>query len=366
MTYSDLTIKINHKFIKEDGNKFNIYMDTTIPLSKGIVGVFGGSGHGKSTVLKICSGVLECKDSRVVWEGDKSELVIPDDAENNPSVYQDQSVTLFEHLTVEQNLKLVINHSLWAQKMRSEISLEKVIDWTGIGLMLNQRASCLSGGEKQRVGLARSLISGKPIIILDEPFSALDWANRIQMLTLIKRVQHESNIRFVIVSHSLRELAICCAHLIHLVNGQIKNQGSCYDMVQQLTLASNEPVFSRLEAKFEQSLTKYHLGKWLLKGEGQFIYTKDQTIPSIDVNPNSIQVVNVEADKVSIARSKVAESSILNQLEGSVIDIESYQHLMLVTIDIDGQELRSLISKLSFEQLELDKGQQVFAQFKAV
>lgn len=366
MTYSDLTIKINHRFIKEDGSQFYINIDTTIPLSKGITGVFGGSGHGKSTVLKICSGVLESNDSKVVWESDKSELVISEAAENNPSVYQDQSVTLFEHLTVEQNLKLVVEHSLWTPKKRSEISLEKAIEWTGIGAMLSQRASCLSGGEKQRVGLARSLMSGKPIIILDEPFSALDWANRLKMLNLIKRIQHEANIRFIIVSHSLRELAICCEHLIHIVDGQIKNQGSCSAMVQQLTLASNEPVFSRLEAKFEQSLTKYHLGKWLLKASKQFIYTKDQTTPSIDVSPTAIQVVNVEADKVSISRSKVADSSVLNQLEGHVKDIKPYQHLMLVTIEIDGQELVSLISKLSSEQLGLGIGQQVFALFKAV
>jgi molybdate transport system ATP-binding protein len=367
MQFTDLELNLNHELQRESGETFELNVNTSLPLTNGMIGIYGASGHGKSTLLKLAASLLTSKSSEVVWKStdEKAYRARANRAEQSPAVYQDQQVVLFEHLTVIQNLQLIEEHSIWQQSEGDKFSREKVIKWCGIEDLLQQKAESLSGGEKQRVGLARSVLSGKPIVLLDEPFSALDWQNRMKMLQIIKQLHIQFNIAFVIVSHSLRELAVACEHLIHIENGRIKSQGPCSTIIASLTRGSAEPIFSRLEVSFDNYLDKHHLASWRLNNNNSLLFTKESK------NPNSSStkqkhIITIEADKVSISRNPLKESSVLNQIQGSIIKIESVQHLTLVSIDIGGQLLMSLISQLSFERLQLEIGQQVYAQFKAV
>lgn len=360
-----LRLDVQHKLIKPSGEDFELMVQTELDLAGGIIGIFGGSGQGKSTLLQICAGLTPSNGSVVSWGNDSQQTHSKQKAELSPCVYQSQEVTLFEHLTVAENLEFVIKHSNWSAN-NSVFSQLDVVNWCGIGSLLNQSSYSLSGGEKQRVGLARSLLSGKPVIILDEPFSALDWQSRLIMLKLVQRLNQEYGLAFILVSHSLRELAICCQYLINLEQGKVVKSGAINEIVQALSLASSEPIFARITLEKPEVMTQYHLIRWQLLNSEQHIFIKNQTDHSATQTLPKSHVVTVEADKVSLSLVPAPSSSMLNQLTGKVTKIQPFQHLMLVHIEVQGQEILSLVSQLSYENLKLEKGQSIFAQFKAV
>lgn len=366
--YRHVKLDIQHKLVKPSGEDFALQIQAELDLSAALIGVYGGSGQGKSTLLKIVSGLTSSESSKVTWFDDSEATIETTTSEFNPCVYQSQDVVLFEHLTVEQNLDFVVKHSTWANNTR--IKKTEVIDWCGIRSLLNQTSNSLSGGEKQRVGLARSLLSGKPIVILDEPFSALDWQNRLSMLQLIQRLKREYKLTFILVSHSLRELAICCQYLLNIEQGKISISGEINLVIQALTLASSEPLFSRLELVKPKLLEAFHLLQWRLLNSEQSIYIKNQQLDSavktVEQLSTTTEAITIEADKVSLSTEQPVNTSVLNQLIGNISRIQPFQHLVLVSIDVEGQTLLSLISQLSLENLQLQQGQRVFAQFKAV
>jgi molybdate transport system ATP-binding protein len=286
------------------------------------------------------------------------------------------------------NLTFVIKHSAWANSC--PFTLEQVIDWCGIAHLLTQPSTSLSGGEQQRVNLARSLLCGKPIILLDEPFSALDWNARVELLGLLVQLQQDYGLHFVIVSHSLKELALCSQHMLVIDNGEMLRSGSTTELIDKLTHDSsgsrskteeadlnNQTRFSTLTLTNPVPLAEYHLTKWQL-GEDEkspVIYTKGLQNKSsrkslsshLPINsPIKEKLVTLDANRVSLSRQDNLDTSMLNHLEASIDDITHIQHLVLVTLNVQGQTLYAEISLLSFSNLKLQLGETIFAQFKAL
>lgn len=361
-TFIRIEANIQQQLLNKTGEDFVLSVNTEIDLAKGITGIYGGSGQGKSTFLKILAGLMPSDSSVVSWCDDKANKFNSNKAEQVPAVYQGQDITLFEHMTVAQNLAFVQQHSTWSRT--TSFTVEQVVDWCGIATLLKQQSISLSGGEKQRVGLARSLLSGKPVILLDEPFSALDWSTRTHMLTLIKKLNKEYNLGFVLVSHSLQELALSCDYLLEFNQGKLVKTGPIASVIQALSIHSSEPIFSRLTLNSPSYLPEYHLTKWQLAGGSQqSVYCK-QPVDGKDVFEQ--QIVTLQADKVSLSRQVIEQSSMLNQVTGTITHMQEFEHLVLVSIDIDGQPLLSLISQLSRQKLALEQGQSIVAMFKAV
>lgn len=383
-----LQFDLSYTITKKRGENFYLSANHELNLANGIVGVYGDSGQGKSTFLKLLAGLIQSERSEVNWlidEKQESKKTInkllpaknklaPEDC---PAVYQNQDVSLFEHMTVEQNLLFVQKHSVWSVSSEHQINLQQVIDWCGITHLLKQRANSLSGGEKQRVGLARSLLSGKPVILLDEPFSALDWNTRVEMLALLKKLNKELHIGFVLVSHSLQELALSCECLLHFEQGKLTKGDTIEQMLQRLSLGSSEPIFSRLLLSSPTYYPEYYLTKWQLSGSDKHsIYctspdNQKQGGTQRDGDKQKqadelSKVVAVQADKVSLSKQSLNQSSMLNQVSGEITQLQPFEHLVLVTIDVDGQPLFSLVSELSANKLGLELGQTIFALFKAL
>lgn len=340
---------------------FRLSINTELELSTGILGVYGASGQGKSSLLKCLAGLNQTYQGEIYWQQRGQDKVESKVLAHNPCVYQSQDVMLFEQMTVEQNLNFVQRHSNWAKHCR--VTKAQVIAWTGIASLLKQPASALSGGEKQRVGLARSLLSGKPIVLLDEPFSALDWQTRTEMLALITRLQRQMQIQFIVVSHALAELALCCQQLLHIEQGRLIRSGPIEVVLPALAISSPEPVFSRLKLISPKVMPQYHLTRWLLQGsESVHVYCK--ATDERDLASSTVAIV--PADKVSLSKQKLTDSSMLNQMLAQVVELQSHQHLVLVTLEINGQRLQSLISALSKQNLALEVGMSIYAGFKAV
>ncbi|WP_283644177.1 ATP-binding cassette domain-containing protein [Marinovum algicola] len=174
---------------------FHLTADTRI--SAGFTALIGPSGAGKSTLLNMIAGFLAPTSGQVLWDGQEISGLPP--AKRPVSIlFQDNN--LFPHLTVRANLALAMTTRCpdADQLARIEAALAQV----GLGGMGGRRPAALSGGQQGRAALARVLLQDRPLMLLDEPFSALGPALRSEMLDLVARLAAEQGIRVLMVSHA--------------------------------------------------------------------------------------------------------------------------------------------------------------------
>lgn len=176
---------------------FRLSADLTI--SEGArVAVIGPSGAGKSTLLSVIAGFYPPAAGRVFWQ-DRDLTRLPPGDRPLSILFQDQN--LFPHLTVAENVGLGIRPDLRlpsADKTRVAEALERV----GLAGMGERRPGTLSGGQQSRVALARVLLRGRPLMLLDEPFDALGPALRAEMLDLVAEIAGAMGATLLMVSHN--------------------------------------------------------------------------------------------------------------------------------------------------------------------
>lgn len=349
---------LNTVYSHKSDAAFALNIETTIPLSDGVIAIYGESGCGKSTLLKCFSGLLN-------YQGSFSQNgeIVSQSVGENPCVYQPQSGCLFPALSVKDNLTLLIKHSTWRDT--TSFTLEQVIEWCELSDLVEKSVQQLSGGEQQRVSFARSLLSGKKVILLDEPFSALDWQRRQQMLALVSKLNKQCDIQFFLVSHSLREIALCSDYVLQLKNGQLVQQGYSQDLINRLALEPGQQVFSRLNLTLESVDHEHQFSRWRFaqsKDPKHLVYSRGL---ETSVAIGETKVMTLDANKISLNKKLDTDSSILNHLEAQIIELTAKQHQTLVTLKVEGQTLFADISQLSSTRMALKKGDTVFAQFKA-
>ncbi|WP_323767800.1 ATP-binding cassette domain-containing protein [Marinovum sp.] len=194
---------------------FHLTADTTI--SAGFTALIGPSGAGKSTVLNMIAGFLAPTSGQVLWDGQDITALPP--ARRPVSIlFQDNN--LFPHLTVAANLALAltIRRPDAAQRRRVDAALAEV----GLEGLGPRKPAALSGGQQGRAALARVLLQDRPLMLLDEPFSALGPALRTEMLDLVARLAAEQGIQVLMVSHAPEdarrvagEVALVSHHQLH-------------------------------------------------------------------------------------------------------------------------------------------------------
>ncbi len=160
--------------------------------------ISGKSGSGKSTLLNLIGGFLTPTRGEIIWE-DQSILSLPPDKRPVTTLFQ--SHNLFEHLSINQNIALGVSP---AMKLGPEewASVYEVLDDVGLPNRGDEKPGTLSGGEQQRVGLARCLLRKKPVLLLDEPYGALDAATRDDMLTITRAVIEKHRLCVLLVTHN--------------------------------------------------------------------------------------------------------------------------------------------------------------------
>ena len=159
--------------------------------------VTGPSGIGKTTLLNILAGFMAPASGNLSWR-DKSLLEMPVWERPVSLLFQDNN--LFSNLSCKTNLAIGLNPSGKITAAQDAL-IEKTASKLNIAELLDRFPETLSGGQQQRVALVRALIRDDPIILLDEPFSALDHDNRRQALNLIRTLAHEHQRIMIVVTH---------------------------------------------------------------------------------------------------------------------------------------------------------------------
>ena len=205
-------------------------------LRQGVTTVLGGSGEGKSTLLHLLGGHLH-GSGHITFAGESFAHLPPYE---RPITALFQSDNLFPQLTVWQNVAIGLAPSL---RLNAEQSLRvrQALEQTQLWHKQAQYPQALSGGQMQRVAIARVLVRRQPILLLDEPFAALDPGLREEMLDVVQEVTHRLGLTTVLVSHLPQEALVLGGDVLLIDGGQVR----AHDSAQVLRLSNPPAAWSR-------------------------------------------------------------------------------------------------------------------------
>ena len=194
-----------------------LHLDCTIPAGI-ITAIAGPSGAGKSTLLNLVSGFEMPDSGRVLFDGEDMAGRHPSE---RPVSLVFQHNNLFGHLDVFTNVSLGINPSLRKLSGEEREAVVTALDRVGLAGMERRLPPTLSGGEQQRVAFARALVRRKPVLLLDEPFAALDPGLRLEMAELLSDLHRETRSTVILVTHDREELRRLADHVLFMDGGHI-------------------------------------------------------------------------------------------------------------------------------------------------
>ena len=198
--------------IQQDG--FRLSADLVVPTGAKTA-IIGPSGAGKSTLLNTLAGFVTPSSGQIFWDGTDLSPMEPG-ARPISIVFQDNN--LFPHLSVFQNVAVGIRPN----KRLSESETERVdlaLDKVGLKSLAARKPAALSGGQRSRVALARVLVREKPLLLLDEPFSALGPAHKDEMLDLVAALVEQIGATLLMVTHDPKDAVRIADQTILVADG---------------------------------------------------------------------------------------------------------------------------------------------------
>lgn len=195
--------------------------------------IIGSSGCGKTTALKLMNGLLVPEEGSVFINDTDISAVDINELRRNIG-YVIQEIGLFPHMTVEKNISYVPNLYKAKDKEAIQSRVRELIGIVGLEAdMLNRYPSELSGGQRQRVGIARALMNSPKIILMDEPFGAVDEITRRKLQEEILRIHENMGGTIVFVTHDIKEALKLGTRVLVMDQGNIIQDGSPDELRQR-------------------------------------------------------------------------------------------------------------------------------------
>lgn len=222
---SDTIIRFEH--IGKTFGENVVLQDFNLDIHKGeFLTVIGSSGSGKTTMLKLINGLSVPTSGRVLIDG-------KDISRENQTLlrrnigYVIQGIGLFPHMKVKANIAYVPNLLNRKDKERMRGAVERLIQLVGLDKeMLDRYPSELSGGQRQRVGIARALAANPEILLMDEPFGAVDEITRQMLQNEIARIHRELGVTIVFITHDIKEALKLGSRVLVMDHGKIEQLGT--------------------------------------------------------------------------------------------------------------------------------------------
>ena len=333
-------------------------------FSDGITGIFGPSGSGKTSLLQAISGLALPKQGsikigeRTVFDAEK-RIDLPVEKRNIGYVFQEGR--LFPHMNVEKNLLYGLK-----KNGNNKVSFNEVVDLLNLGHLLKSKPSQISGGERQRTALGRTLLSSPDILLLDEPFSAVDTNLRNQILPFIMRIQQKVQIPMLVVSHDLPDLLKLTNTLCVVKSGQCIGHGQYYDLLKIKAVSEIFGASALVNSINLKVLQTTPNGLTILGAEGtkNEVRIKCESCRDHYTEGQDIKIF-INADDIALSAERLSNVTIQNQVEGTVTDIIQRGASLLCIVDA-GFKLVVEITAESQKRMQINEGSNVWCLFKSV
>lgn len=269
--------------MSNDNASLNVSLHQSGPISLNVnlhcksgelLALIGPSGSGKSTVLRTIAGLQSVVAAQVscgkyIWVNTDKQINVSPQARSVGLVFQHYA--LFPHMSVLENVLLAIpsmpkdNNGRLTKAARKEIALEWLARTNMTGLE-NRKPTQLSGGQKQRVALARALARQPQVLLLDEPFSAVDHQTRRKLYRELAQLRSNLNIPMILVTHDINEVQQLADSLCLIHKGQTLQQGNVQQVINSPSnktiarLLGHQNIFSATVANHTHQHTRYQLG----------------------------------------------------------------------------------------------------------
>ncbi|MDU5110887.1 MAG: ABC transporter ATP-binding protein [Clostridium sp.] len=230
---------------KSYGNK-TIVEEFNLLIKKGdFLTIIGSSGSGKTTILKMINGLITPESGKIFIKNKNIEEENIIDLRRNIG-YAIQGSVLFPHMTVEENIAYVPNLLNKKDKEKTKLAVKKWMDIVGLEEeMLNRYPDELSGGQQQRVGIARSLAASPDILLMDEPFGAVDEITRGQLQEEILNIHNKTGITIIFVTHDISEAIKLGTKVLVMNEGKIEQYSEPKEILKNPATDFVEALVSR-------------------------------------------------------------------------------------------------------------------------
>lgn len=328
-------------------------LDVAGQFSDGITAVFGPSGAGKSTLLACLAG-MTTPDSGHIRMGGETLFASDDGVWRSPqsmrSVVVFQDGMLFPHMTVRDNVEY--GYRLTPPEQRV-IDPGELCEFLGIDGMLDRYPSTLSGGETQRVALARGVATSPRLLLLDEPVASLDIRLRNEVVTYLKRVHERYGIPMIYVSHSLTDVMALAPKALVLERGQVKSFGPVVDLVAEmasLTRVDRDDIDNLFIGTVNES-GAINIGDVELAARSDGYDVGDRV------------TVSISASDIVLALEHPRSISARNILPGTVKRVEIGDYAAFAFVDAGAEFVVELTSD-AVDALDVRTGSEVYVIFK--
>ncbi|HEY8937531.1 MAG TPA: ATP-binding cassette domain-containing protein [Cyclobacteriaceae bacterium] len=221
-----IAIDIEKKLHGANG-ELNLQCKTQIHTGE-LVTLYGPSGSGKTTILRMIAGLSRPDHGYIeadnhAWFNSQNKINLKPQLRNIGMVFQEHS--LFPNMTVRGNLEFALENS------QPKKIIDDLLELTELEQLQHKKSSLLSGGQKQRVALARAMVRKPNLLLLDEPFSALDFEMQSKLQDYILKVHQHYNLTTILVSHDIVEVIKMSKRVLVIEDGRIKKDGLPADVL---------------------------------------------------------------------------------------------------------------------------------------
>jgi molybdate transport system ATP-binding protein len=352
-----LGVKVNLKkrYIETASNgkkciKKSFMLDVSFEMENELVVLFGPSGSGKTTLFKCISGITEPDEGKItvdnkVYFDNGPKINLPIQKRNLGYVFQ--NYTLFPHMNVRKNIECGLKG--WEKEDR-EVRVMEVLNLIHIEELETRYPFQLSGGQKQRVALARALAPKPGILLLDEPFSALDMEIRTELADKIKTLQKMIGIPLLFITHNLEEAFLLADRILILHGGKVQQFGTPEEIFYHpanLHVAELVGMSNIFDGAYVEEAAEEREGAVLKSGDMR-IKIKSRRFKAGDkvswgIHPENISILSPDSSSETQDNIYSAHvNNIINKGPTKRISLKLVNHNVSLTAEVPAQYIDSL------------------------